>query len=622
MGKELNGRYKIKRQLGAGGMALVYEARDTLLDRDVALKILRPQMASEKKIIRRFKREAKAVARLAHPNIVNIYDIGRDGDLHFLVMEKIKGGNLKEKIKKEGPLSSSEAIGYMIQLSEALVLAHRNDIIHCDIKPHNLLLDERGQLKVTDFGIARALSSTTMTHTERVMGSAHYFSPEQARGGKITASSDLYSLGVVLYELVTGEVPFTGDSPVSVALKHINREPQPPSNKGEVPEVLEKIILRLLQKEEDQRYTSAEELLSDLKSARLKLKKRKRESRWEQQRPTKIMEPIKDQGVEEQEEERVAVSGIHWPKILVIALVLGLVLVVSGVFIFQRYMHVPEVEVPTLLGLDEEEAFSFMEEVGLSLDVGERLYSSDYEEGEVMAQYPEDGSVVKQNRTVIVDISKGSRLTEVPDVTGMRLREARIRLDQSRLEVGEEKEEYDDQAPEGSVILQDPSPEREVESGSSVDLVISSGVKPEMVEVPRLTGLSEEDALKLLEDSGLRPGQLEKRESLSQREGTIIEQDPQPGEELPRGTTMDLILSSGIKNPEGDPVRDMMVRFIVPTTEPTDVTIRVIDNNGERVEYQSRHQPGEWFSHQVIGVGETTIMVYLDEQFWLQETID
>ncbi|MFW6381668.1 MAG: protein kinase domain-containing protein, partial [Bacillota bacterium] len=221
LGKVLNDRYKILKKLGKGGMARVFEAQDLLLDRKVAIKMLRGEFVSDKEFIEKFRHEAKAVARIAHPNVVSIFDIGQDDDYHYLVMEDIEGRNLKDIIQDRGSLSVIEALDIANQIVAALVVAHNNNIIHCDIKPHNILINRNKQVKVTDFGIARAVTSSTTHVTDTIMGSAHYFSPEQARGGEIKTHSDLYSVGIVLYEMLTGEVPFTGDSPISVALKHI-----------------------------------------------------------------------------------------------------------------------------------------------------------------------------------------------------------------------------------------------------------------------------------------------------------------------------------------------------------------------------------------------------------------
>jgi len=272
IGKVLNERYKIIKKLGKGGMAVVYEAEDLILDRKVAIKMLRSEHVSDKSFIKKFHHEAKAVARLSHSNIVSIFDIGQDGDLHYLVMEDIEGENLKDIINRRGKLSSAEALDITNQILSALRVAHKNDIIHCDIKPHNILITLDKKVKVTDFGIAKAVSATT-TMTDTIMGSAHYFSPEQAKGGEIKAHSDLYSVGVVLYEMVTGEVPFKADSPISVALKHINEKPKRPIEiNSKITNQMENLIMKALSKDPDNRFNNAEEMNESVLSILQKLK--------------------------------------------------------------------------------------------------------------------------------------------------------------------------------------------------------------------------------------------------------------------------------------------------------------------------------------------------------------
>src|SRR6056297_744328 len=260
IGKVLNDRYKIIKKLGKGGMAIVYEAEDLILDRKVAIKMLRSEHVSDKSFIKKFHHEAKAVARLSHSNIVSIFDIGQDEELHYLVMEDIVGENLKDIIEKKGQLALTEALDITNQILSALRTAHNNDIIHCDIKPHNILITPDKKVKVTDFGIAKAVSATT-TMTDTIMGSANYFSPEQAKGGEIMAHSDLYSVGVVLYEMVTGEVPFKADSPISVALKHINEKPIKPTEiNANINDKLENLIMKALSKDPEKRFSNAEEM--------------------------------------------------------------------------------------------------------------------------------------------------------------------------------------------------------------------------------------------------------------------------------------------------------------------------------------------------------------------------
>lgn len=621
LGKELNGRYRVRRRLGSGGMAVVFEARDLLLERDVALKILRTNLSSDADIVLRFKREARAVARLIHPHIVNIYDIGRDGELHFLVMEMITGGNLKEKIMKEGALDPLLAIGFMEQLCQALVAAHEKQIIHCDIKPHNLLLDQEERIKVTDFGIARALTPSTLTYTEGVVGSAHYLSPEQAQGEEVTARSDLYSAGVVFYEMVTGEVPFSGESPISVAIKHIDADPPPPSLKKDLPEAVEAIILRALKKEPYQRYPFAADMLQDLVAAKAKVLAQRKEEGGS----TRVFSVHEKKQMKEKEKE---VSGekerpnpLRILRVLLITAILSSLVLVGSYIALRTFMQVPEVEVPSLLGLEKEEAQEYMEELGLLLKIGELLTSQEYHEGVVVAQYPKEGSVVKRNRTVIVDVSQGILMEEVPDFTGLTLREVQILFHGLELEFGEIQYQYHAEIPEGEVLSQDPLPGEELSGKMKLHLVLSQGELPLVVSVPNLQALSQSEAIQRLEEEGLREGNLIQRESLSLPAGRVMGQRPSSGEEISRGSPVDLIVSSGIKNPQGAPVKEHTLRFTPPISQKTEVTIIVVDNNGERLAYRQFHHEGDAIEEQIIGVGETTVRIYLDAHLFREEQL-
>lgn len=643
-GKELNGRYRVQRRLGSGGMAVVFEARDLLLERDVALKILRTQLANDEDIVRRFKREARAVACLTHPHIVNIFDIGREGPLHYLVMEMIKGGNLKERIAQAGPLDPLLAINYMEQLCRALVAAHHHKIIHCDIKPHNLLLDEEDRIRVTDFGIARAITPGTLTFTEGVVGSAHYLSPEQARGNEVTVRSDIYSAGVVFYELVTGSLPFYGESPISIAIKHIDERPPRPSTFKSIPQAIEKIIMRALEKDPEARYPRAADMLQDLVEAKSivdvdiggaemvdvsgtkifnpgeKNVLKKKERRIKRKRDNPKKEKKKKEERSGQKEERK--EGL--PRILRLLIIFSVIsfLLIIGIYLsVRRFMQVPEVEVPSLIGLEEEEAQEVLRDLGLSVDLGERIFHVDFEKGLVVDQYPGEGSIVKANRSILVHLSLGALIEEVPDFSGLTLREAMVIMEELSLETGEVIYEHHDEIPEGLILFQDPPPGQEIHDELAMVFVLSQGELPLFVEIPDLIGLSEEEAALHLDEKGLLKGDITKRESLNYLEGVVIGQRPLSGEEVSRGTSVNLIVSSGVKNIDSDPILEHTVEFQIPTTKRTEITIIVLDNNGERLSYRNFHEPGEEFRHHVIGVGDTIIRIYFDDALYREETL-
>ncbi|HLV09125.1 MAG TPA: Stk1 family PASTA domain-containing Ser/Thr kinase, partial [Halanaerobiales bacterium] len=374
--KELNERYKILKELGKGGMAIVYEAQDLILDRKVALKMLRPEFVNNKDFVRRFHHEAKAVARLSHPNIVNIFDIGQDDKHHYLVMEDIEGRNLKDIINEKGKLNIVDALDIAHQICSALAMAHKNKIIHCDIKPHNILITPDKQVKVTDFGIARAVSSSTLTMTDTIVGSAHYFSPEQARGGEIKTRSDLYSLGIVLYEMLTGEVPFKGDSPISVALKHIQEIPRKPSLiNPDLEKPVEQMVLKAIAKDPEERFNTAVEMkdkinrvMEDMKTKKADLKEASIPDNTLIMKKSDIRNNKENIKKNYLTKKKVPKTLPNWAKWLIGISLISVMLVIGIVIFYKVYMDVPVVEVPDVIGMDFEEAKSEAALVGLEIE--------------------------------------------------------------------------------------------------------------------------------------------------------------------------------------------------------------------------------------------------------------
>ncbi|MCK8817814.1 Stk1 family PASTA domain-containing Ser/Thr kinase [Natroniella sulfidigena] len=650
IGKVLNNRYELLEKIGTGGMAVVYLAQDKLLSREVAVKILQPQFADDVAAVERFRHEAQAVASFSHQNIVNIYDIAKDGDFQYIIMEHVEGQNLKEKVKQSGKLPLEEAVKIAQEVCQALITAHRNNIVHCDIKPHNILLTSEGKAKVTDFGIAQAITSATVVQTESIVGSAHYLSPEQAKGSKVTMRSDIYSLGIVLYELVTAEVPFKGENSVSVALKHIEQEPTFPQEiNPALPQQLADIILKAIAKDPAERYNSAVEMLKDLREVSYQLDLQQETANQktmviskQEEQETKVISKADRRGVNKQEVIKIDSGGSkemstekdkepnknskRSSKKKVIAglgiiLVLFLAVVGLGYYLLDRYMAVDDVEVPNLRGEHVDLAREQLEELGLNLEVYYESYSNEIAEDHIISQSPEPNRMVKENRVISVVTSKGAQMVEAPDLVGSTLREARVELNRLNLEVGELDYEYSDQIPEDEIISQDPEAEEEVKMDTEVDLVISQGKEPEQVIVPEVVGLRQEEAEQKLQDQNLIIGRVIERESLNYRQGRVIAQDPEIGEELTEGATVDLIVSSGIRNVEGAEVKTSEVRTTIQPGPDREVRIVVEDNNGRRVVYEEDHQAGDVISEEVITVGSARIRVYFDGNVVYERTV-
>ncbi|HBG0934370.1 TPA: Stk1 family PASTA domain-containing Ser/Thr kinase [Clostridioides difficile] len=517
----LGNRYEIIRKIGDGGMAFVYEAKDRLLNRTVALKVLRPEFVDDDEFLTKFKREAEAVASLSHPNIVNVYDVGEDGKVHYIVMEFVDGKNLKEIIQDEGILDEYTALDITKQIAMALSAAHKKGIIHRDIKPHNILISNEGRVvKVADFGIAKAVSNSTMTNIGSIIGSVHYFSPEQAKGKFVTNNADLYSLGIVLYEMLIGKVPFRGDSPISIALQHINDDIDFTSEeKVRIPQSVRTTIKKLTEKSSADRYQTAEELIEDIeyieKNIDLDFIKEyddfatKKIDEKEINKvvnptlakpaPEKVVKPVEvadldddedyyddfyeEDEEEEEEEEIMRAKKNQRPKstpskrtkkkkkkqespksrrrLKVIAAVLILILC-AQVFLAYKFLFAggfgnKSLTVPNLVNMTLEEAQSAVEKEGLYLSVKSEEYNSEVDENCIISQTPEGGSTnVKKGDTINVVVSKGSSQASVPDVVGLTLSNAKQLIEENNLKVGTVKYEYSSIYKEGTVLSQSP----------------------------------------------------------------------------------------------------------------------------------------------------------------------
>ena len=578
-----DGRYRILRKLGSGGMANVYLAEDEELGRRVAIKILNERYANDELFIERFRREAKSAAGLSHPNIVSIYDRGEAEGTYYIAMEVIEGRSLKELILTRGALPVDTAIGYAKQLLEALRFAHRHGIIHRDIKPHNVLVSadqhvkaNEPRLKVTDFGIARH-GASQMTEAGSIMGTAQYLSPEQARGAPVTAASDLYSAGVVLYEMLTGKVPFTGDSAIEIAMKHVNELPRPPSNlRAEIPPELDQIVLRALAKEPEDRYQTAEEFIEDLERVEAGLPISRATATaatallvapvgdatevLSAESPTRVVAPPPSAPATPRRPPTYPPAGGYgepprkrrrWVPWLLVLLLLAAA-AFAGWWVYsqiQEQLDASEpVAVPNVEGIERELAVERIERAGLEAEVQEEA-SSDVEPNFVISQSPDAGARIAQGETVTIVVSTGPRLVQVPRVVGLTFEEAievleDAGLDWRRVNVFSEREE-------GIVASQNPRADQEVEEGTEVVIRVSQGT--EQVAVPDVLDQTEESARQELQQAGFEVSVVEAADD-DTPEGLVSAQSPDPGIQADRGSTVQITISTG---PDVVPVPDV-----------------------------------------------------------------
>jgi serine/threonine-protein kinase len=550
-GMTINERYELGRQLGAGGMARVFLAHDRLLDREVAVKVLFDRYAADPSFVERFRREASAAAGLNHPNIVAVYDRGEAEGTYYIVMEYLAGPDLKEVIRRRAPLPPGEAVDYALQILAALGAAHRRDVVHRDVKPQNVMVAEDGHLKVTDFGIARAGAQTEMTEVGSVIGTAQYLSPEQARGDDVTAASDCYAVGIVLYEMLTGRVPFDGDRPMTVAMKQVNEPPVPPRiYEPAIPLELDAVVLKALAKRPGDRYRTAEEFRGALLDIRGSLEGGTAMTRAFAAAPataaTRVMPPAPPPPPPPpQRTARTRVAPIppeeaprRRRRALPVILWLIALLVIGGVAAAYLLRGSDQVTVPSLQGLQLAQAQAKLDQAGL---VGDPVpVQAEAEDGTVVSTNPPAGTKVDEGSTVVLRVSSGPGTVPVPDVTGEKLARARERLDDAGFAVGDVQEEASDQE-KGIVIRQDPGANTQAEAGATVTLTVSTG--PEQATVPDVTGGSVDDARSELADADLTVGDVVQQEDPSVPEGQVIAQSPSAGEKVDAGTAVTLTVA-------------------------------------------------------------------------------
>ena len=545
------GRYAVLEPVGSGGMAEVYRARDELLGRDVAVKVLNDRLSRDKSFVERFKREAQSAANLNHPNIVSLYDYGSDEGAYYIVMEFIEGKALGEMVAESGPFLPERAAEITADVAAALERAHSSGIVHRDIKPNNIMVTTGGQTKVTDFGIARALGASTeqtqMTQTGMVIGTAAYLSPEQAQGNPVDARSDVYSLGCVLYEMLAGKAPFSGDTPLAIAYKHVREDADPPSTVNpDVPRELDAITLKALAKNPDNRYASAHEMREDLGRF---LSGQRVEATPVMATQTAVA-PVATgtQVLRETEYETPLPEPRRGGWYVLAALAILALFAAVAYLLANSFFGGEEVRVPNVVKMTEDQATERLERLGFEVEVEEG--PSRRPEGQVFRQEPEAGETADDGSTVTILVSTGPEPTEVPDVKGMSLEEARATLRDANLRVGEISELPSEEIEEGSVIDQFPEEGREVPADSEIDLVLSSG--EEAVIVPFVVGQSQEDAEAEITAAGLGVDVLTAPDDAPA--GEVIAQDPDDGTEAEPGDVVTITVSEG---PEEQPMPDV-----------------------------------------------------------------
>lgn len=627
-GKIIGNRYEVLEKIGIGGMATVYKAKDNILKRNVAVKVLRDEFTTDEEFIKRFNTEAQAAASLTHPNIVSIYDVGHEDNLYFIVMELIQGKTLKQIITEDGVLPWKWSINIAIQIASALEIAHKNNIVHRDIKPHNIIITEDGVAKVTDFGIAKAVSNSTITAFGTTIGSVHYFSPEHARGGYTDAKSDIYSLGVVMYEMMTGRVPFDADTPVSIALKHMQEKPvEPIKLNPSIPYAVNKIIMKAMQKEVALRYSSATEMLKDLNAA-LKnpdgntvMPDQNIENSYTQRIPT-------IQGGEKMNQKERKVNAFfkkHKKAIMIAIIVLIVILIpVIGFYGTQAILNVgraKDVKLPNLVGKTIEEAEQELNKSKLKIEKKEE-FNSEIEAGKIISQNPPfiENYTVKENSTVEVVVSKGTEMTKVPKIIGMEYEEAEEEIKKYNLQA-EKIDKVSKTVEKGIVIEQEPTENTEIKAGEKVKIYVSCGNGLKQIVTQYVIGKTEKDAKELLTKDGLEV-EVVNEEDTTKENGIVLKQSIEAGKTVDEGTKIIITVNKiaeiktgkidiNLKSITGGIKLDAEGNEINP--EAT-VTVKVTSAGKEETVYNEKHRKDtSTIIFDVKGVGTITIKVYVDD---------
>ncbi len=653
--KILGNRYELMEKIGEGGMANVYTARCQILNRVVAVKILKDEFSTDEEFVNKFRNEAQAAASLNHPNIINVFDVGHDDGISYIVMEYVEGINLKELIKKEGALEESRAINIVKQIALALSEAHNKKIIHRDIKPHNIMMNKDNMVKVGDFGIAKAVNSSTITSVGAVMGSVHYFSPEQARGGYMDERSDIYSLGIVLYELLSGKVPFDGETPVNVALKHIHSKVELSEEMlSKISPATQNILAKMTQRNVDKRYKNVEQLIADITS----LEQNKpinnyteREEDFETKRilfgqqGLEIPEDYDEEYEDEKDSEEKSVNTNNKKKTMnkrkrkhskgmfifavSTALVASLVFL-AAIFLFSGGDLIPanmfgffssnKIETPSLLGKSLENAITEAEILGLKVEMISEEPNSKYEEGTISKQDPIEGIKVDPGETIKVVISKATAtMIPVPYVEGMNLTEAIELLNENNLQEAVEYD-YSDQG-EDIVLSQSPSSGTQVGERTVVKLMVSRGAEEILELVPSLVGKTLDDAKKAA--GNFTVGEVSYNEDKSKKEGIVLSQIPKAETEAKKGSEISLVINKLEKEEQPQTIKTSMA-IMLP--EKDSISLEIKDLSTGAVVYNQTIKPADINGILIVDIigknGETKdYEIYIDGQYYTTQQV-
>ncbi len=630
IGNLLGGRYEILKEIGSGGMAHVYLAQCRLLNRKVAVKILRPELATDKEFLKRFEIEAQAAAGLSHPNIVSIYDVGTDGNLNYIIMEYVEGVTLKEYIDEQKILPWQEALNYAVQICEALKHAHKNGVVHRDIKPHNIIMTSEGVLKVTDFGIACAATKATVTISGNAIGSVHYFSPEQARGGMTDAKSDIYSLGVVMYEMLTGRLPFDGESHVSIAIKHIQEKPVSPKEFNlAIPLAVEAIVMKAMEKMQENRYASAGAMLADLHTAEvapdfLPVTKPNNDELGKTvkfKETDEIINKVRELGKKEYEEiknqtppkETNDKKTIMWAAIVSAVLVIAFIVGIAAYFGAFGGGNSAEQLVPDILGENYEEVKEKYAKDKINIVLIQEVDSTEFDAGEIVTQDPKSGTLRKTPFDVSVTVSKGTKTSKLSNYERQEYNNVEFELKNLGFDVVKE-EEFSETIPKETVIRTEPKSGTAVETGSKITVYVSKGPELDMIPMPYLIDKSYAEAKKIIENNNLKLGETERAAS-SKPNGTVIGQSIEADTEVEEYTMVDLVISNGISN------ETTGKSYTVQVPGDRDNTKIVVVQNGSVIHNGQHNKSEGQFTVNLTGSGSVKVEIYFDDVLAKQETV-
>lgn len=617
IGKKLDGRYEIKEIIGVGGMANVYRAYDSIDDRTVAVKILRDEHMQNDELLRRFRNESKAIAVLSHPNIVKVYDVSFNEDIQYIVMEYIDGITLKEYIEQQKVLRWKEAVHFTVQILRALQHAHDKGIVHRDIKPQNIMLLADGTIKVADFGIARFARASQQTVTDKAIGSVHYISPEQAKGDVTDEKSDIYSVGVMLYEMTTGKLPFDAESPVSVALQQIQSQPKRPrSINPDIPEGLEDIIIRAMQKDPARRYQSAAEMLRDIDefkrdptvSFEYKYTEPEEMSITENFTKTaKKTKKIKDEQVRSAPVVPV-LTGIT------VAFIIVAILFLIGIMAMVRpFEEVPDTTAPNLVGMDIEEAKKQYSK--FNIEVESSAFHDSYDKDVIYYQNVKPGMTVKEKSTIKVKISSGVQSFSLADYTNFEENQVYAILTDNDIEFTTITE-YNDDIPEGYVIKTEPGADSVVDSGTVVIIYVSMGPKTTYATVPNVLGYKLNDAKLMLNSAGIKIGSVTRVDS-TQAGSVILNQSLSAGTQVQRGTTIDLVIAM-----ERDSEANSVTLDIPLPSDNRSVQLEAfINGSPAAAETINPYMMSSW-TVTLTGEGINTVSIYYDDKLYRAYSVD